>query len=254
MDKPLAIVTGAASGIGRAIASRLSRRMSVLAADVQSIDGRSDADVQSIVLDVTKDDSWEELRRVVHARGQPLTALVHSAGTALIKPAKETSAEEFRRILEINLVSVFLGTVALWEELVDARGSVVCLGSVAAVVGQDASASYVASKGGLVSLSRALAIELAPHGVRFNVVSPGPVITPLLERHFSSIDRGDEARSNLIRRMPLGRLLEPDDIAPLVDFLCTDESRAITGAHYIVDGGLTATFDYGTTFAGGGTA
>jgi NAD(P)-dependent dehydrogenase (short-subunit alcohol dehydrogenase family) len=99
-----------------------------------------------------------------------------------------------------------------------------------------------------------LAVELAPHGVRVNCVCPGSTDTPLLRRHFASIPQGEQARQRLIARHPIGRLLTPDDVAPAIALLASEAAAGVTGAVWVVDGGLTATFDYGTTFAGGGGA
>jgi NAD(P)-dependent dehydrogenase (short-subunit alcohol dehydrogenase family) len=129
---------------------------------------------------------------------------------------------------------------------------VVNVASVSALVGQDAAAAYVASKGAVVALTRALAVELAPHGVRVNSVCPGSTATPLLARHFDALPDGEQARQRLIERHPIGRLLTAEDIAPTIVHLTRPEAGAITGANFVVDGGLTATFDFGSSFAGGG--
>src|SRR5919107_665057 len=115
-----------------------------------------------------------------------------------------------------------------------------------AIVGQDAAAAYVASKGAVVAVTRALATELAAHGVRVNSVCPGSTMTPLLERHFASIPDGEEAHRRLVARHPIGRLLTPADVEPTIVHLTRPEAGAITGSNIVVDGGLTATFDYGT--------
>lgn len=245
------VVTGAASGIGAAVVAELAGSAQVLACDRAAQDPPTQGSVEPHTLDVTDEAGWSALADRLERHPGRLAAVVHNAGTATIAPVPATTPAAFREILEVNLVSVFLGTQALWPRLIADRTSVVCVASVAAVVGQDAAASYVASKGGLVAMVRALAVELAPHGARINAVSPGSTDTPLLERHFAALDDGGVARRRLVDRQPLGRLMRPADIAPVVTFLCGPGSVGLNGANIVVDGGLTATFDYGTAFAGG---
>lgn len=247
----LVIVTGSASGIGAEVAARLGPEVRVLGLDL-AVPDEAPAHVESRRFDVTDADAWELLAASLLQRPIRLRGIVHSAGTALIAPVPETSPDDFRRVLEINLVSIFVATRALWDLLIRDQVAVVAIASVSASVGQAAAASYVASKGGVVAMVRALATELAPHGVRVNSVSPGSTDTPLLDRHFASLPDGELARQRLIARQPLGRLLTPEDVAPTVVHLLGPGAQAITGTDIIVDGGLTATFDYGSSFAGGG--
>jgi len=254
VDERVSLVTGGGSGIGLAAARLLRREGPVVVADrdTGACMAAAAEGFDTVTLDVREADQWDKAERHVRDRYGRLDALVHNAGTARIAPLRDTTEEQFLEILRVNLVSVFLGTRAMWDLLVAGRGCVVNVASVSALVGQDAAAAYVASKGGVVSLTRALAVELAPHGVRVNCVCPGSTDTPLLERHFASIPRGDEARDRLVQRHPIGRLLTAEDIAPAIALLASEQAAGVTGAVWVVDGGLTATFDYGTTFAGGG--
>jgi NAD(P)-dependent dehydrogenase (short-subunit alcohol dehydrogenase family) len=247
----LVIVTGAASGIGAEVARQLAPPTRVLGLDLATPDD-APPHVENRRFDVTDVDAWTSLAAALRDEPVHLRGVVHSAGTAMIAPVPDTTVDDFRRVLEINLVSVFAATRALWDLLIRDRSSVVVIASVSASVGQDAAASYVASKGGVVAMVRALATELAPHGVRVNSVSPGSTDTPLLERHFASLPDGDVARERLLARQPLGRLLTPQDVAPTIVHLLGSGAEAITGTDITVDGGLTATFDYGSSFAGGG--
>src|SRR5690606_10308133 len=134
-----------------------------------------------------------------------------------------------------NVRSVLVGTRETWDLLTGCRGSAVVVASVAALVGQDRSAAYVASTGAAVAATRALAIELAPHGVRVNSVRPGTTLTPMLERHFASLPDGDAVLEHSARRHPIGRLLRAEDIAPsIVHLLLPERSGATTGSNVVV--------------------
>jgi NAD(P)-dependent dehydrogenase (short-subunit alcohol dehydrogenase family) len=254
MGTQLALVTGGASGIGLATARLLARHGEVIVVDRDRarLEAVAAEGFDTVEADVTSTDSWRALAASVRERHGRLDVLVHNAGTAHIAPLVKTPDEEFRRVLDTNVLSVLVGTREMWDLLVTARGCVVNVASVSALVGQDAAAAYVASKGAVVALTRALAVELAPHGVRVNSVCPGSTATPLLARHFDALPEGERARQRLIDRHPIGRLLTAEDIAPTIVHLTRPDASAITGANFVVDGGLTATFDFGSSFAGGG--
>jgi NAD(P)-dependent dehydrogenase (short-subunit alcohol dehydrogenase family) len=256
VDGRVSLVTGGAGGIGLAAARLLRQQGPVVVAD-RDPGARAAAAAEgldAVALDVRQADQWQAVADHLRDRYGRLDVLVHNAGVARIAPLLATSEDDFLDVLRVNLVSVFLGTKCLWDLLVASRGSVVNVASVSALVGQESAAAYVASKGGVVALTRALAVELAPHGVRVNCVCPGSTDTPLLERHFAAIPRGEEARARLVQRHPIGRLLTAEDVAPAIALLASEQAAGVTGAVWVVDGGLTATFDYGTTFAGGAGA
>jgi len=255
MDQRVSLVTGGGSGIGLATALLLRERGPVIVADHDRAALRTAAGLGllPVELDVRETEGWTRVAAEVRDRHGRLDHLVHNAGIAPISPLTDTSDEAFDRAYETNVRSILVGTRELWDLLVAARGSIVNVASVAGLVGQDASAAYVASKGAVIAVTRALAIELAPHGVRVNCVSPGTTMTPLLERHFERIPDGAAAKEHLIRRHPLGRLLTPHDVAPtIVHLLAAETAAGMTGGNHVVDGGLTASFDYGNSFAGGG--
>lgn len=255
MDPRVSLITGGGSGIGLAVARLLRERGTVVVADRDeaALAAAAAEGFDTIRLDVRLTAEWRDAARVVLARYGRLDGLVHNAGVAPIAPLTDTVDDDLDRTYETNVRSVLVGTRECWDLLVASRGAVVNVASVAGLVGQDASSAYVASKGAVIALTRALAIELAPHGVRVNCVSPGTTMTPMLERHFETIPDGDAAREHLTRRHLLGRLLAPADIAPSVVHLLSPETAAgMTGSNVVVDGGLTASFDYGNTFAGGG--
>lgn len=252
MEGRVSVVTGGASGIGLATARALAHKGPVVVADRDVSAVERDASFDAVEVDVTSSEDWRRLVAHVDQHYGRIDALVHNAGTAHIASLRDTSDADLERVLRTNVLSVLIGTREAWDLLVRARGCVVNVASVAAVVGQDRAAAYVASKGAVVAVTRALAVELAPYSVRVNSVCPGSTDTPLLERHFARLPHGDEARRKLVDRHPIGRLLTPEDIAPTIVHLTEPGAAAITGANFIVDGGLTATFDFGSTFSGGG--
>lgn len=257
MDPRVSVVTGGASGIGLATARLLHAQGPVIVADLDAaaLSQAAEEGLDPYLMDVREPKAWAALSDHINARYGRLDGIVHNAGTAPIAKLTDTTDEQFDLAYETNVRSILVGTRELWDLLTTSRGSIVNIASVAALVGQDRSAAYVASKGAVLALTRALAIELAPYGVRVNSVCPGTTMTPLLERHFQSIPSGDEVREHLRRRHPLGRLLTPEDIAPtIVHLLSPAASGATTGTNVVVDAGLTASFDYGNAFSGGGNS
>lgn len=254
MDQRISVVTGGGSGIGRAVALLLKAHGPVVVPErnAESLERVAADGLVPFPMDVRETDDWRRLSAMLAERFGKVHNVVHNAGVAPIAPLIDSVDADLDLVWNTNVRSILVGTRELWSLLGAAQGSVVNVASVAGLVGQDASAAYVASKGAVIALTRALAIELAPSGVRVNCVSPGTTLTPLLERHFQSIPNGEQAREHMTRRHPLGRLLSPDDVAPTIVHLLSPESAGgITGANFVVDGGLTASFDYGNTFAGG---
>ncbi len=252
MADKVALITGGLSGIGWEVARALPEDTRILLADL-AIDSAPTMDPRfiPIALDVTREDQWHSLRDTLDEMGR-VDYVVFSAGIAPIASVTETTEDTSRAVMDINVTSILTGVRVLWDLLVASRSSIVIVGSVAGFVGQNKAAAYVASKGAVVALTRALAIELAPHGVRVNCVAPGPTDTPMIKRHFATLSDPEGSRAGLERRMPLGRLLRPEEIAhPIVFLLSPDTASGINGTTLVIDGGLTTTFDYGGEFAGG---
>lgn len=247
-----ALVTGAGSGIGREVVLGLAREgaasVALVDVDEASLESLSrdlsdlNCKVLSVVGDAGEEETWTRTKQTVSDTG--LDVIVNNAGMAQIKPVEETTLDDWHRVVDVNLTSVFLSARHLFD-LVRDGGSVVNVASVAALVGQSFTPAYIASKGGVVAFTRGLAVDYAQRHIRVNAVCPGPTDTPLLRRHFELLGDPDEGREHLERRIPLGRLLKPADIEPLILFLLSREAAMITGATFVVDGGLSATFDYG---------
>jgi NAD(P)-dependent dehydrogenase (short-subunit alcohol dehydrogenase family) len=181
-------------------------------------------------------------KRAVSDEG--LDVNVNNVGIAQIKPVEETTLDDWHRVVDVNLTSVFLSARYLFPLMRDG-GAVVNVASVAALLGQSSTPAYIASKGGVVAFTRGLAVDYAHRRLRVNAVCPRPTDTPLLRRHFELLGDPDGARQHLENRIPLGRLLKPTDVKPLILLLVSEEAAMISGATFVVDGGLSATFDYG---------
>ncbi|HLZ24302.1 MAG TPA: glucose 1-dehydrogenase [Ktedonobacterales bacterium] len=244
-------VTGAGSGMGRVAAQMFTREgAAVVATDYMA--GPLEETVATVraaggeIVAVPGDVSVEEDVRRAIAEGArtfgPINVLYNNAG---IMPAEDTSVEEtdndtWRRVLDVNLRGVFLCCKHGIPELRRAGGgSIINIASFVAQVGctipQDA---YTASKGGVVSLTRSLAVQYGRHGIRANALCPGPIETPLLRRLWTS----EQERDKRLNRIPLGRFGTPEDIVQAGIFLASDESSWMTGTTFMVDGGITINY------------
>ena len=222
MDRPVALVTGGAHGIGAAIAARLTRdAWHVVVADM-----RPGPHIQCDVSDEAA------VNALISGIGPRLDALICNAGISANKPIAELSLAEWSRVIDTNLTSTFLLTRAAESLLRESHGSVVTIASTRAHMSEADTEAYAASKGGLVALTHALSISLAPD-VRVNCISPGWIYT-----------KGDPPREEDDAFHPAGRVGMPGDIAALTAFLVGPESGFITGAEFIVDGGVTRKMIY----------
>ena len=244
------VVTGAGSGIGRAAALLLARegaRVALVDTDetglsdaAQAIEASGGAGLP-IVSDVADAAAVDAATARVLEAWSRLDGLVTAAGISVGKILTETTLEDWERVFAVNVKGTFLWLRAVLPGLV-ARGggSVVTVASQLAVAGGRASAAYIASKGAVISLTRSVALDYAQSGVRANVILPGAVETPMLERSFRRASDPAAARETSRQRHPIGRFGKPEEIAQAALFLISDDSAFVTGAQLPVDGGWLA--------------
>ena len=242
-----AIVTGAANGIGRAIALRLaSEGARVVIADVNEDDAQgvaAEIDGETLVhkTDVTQDGDVEALVGRTVSEWGGLDVMVNNAGVGVAGTAVTTTEEEYDRVMGVCVRGTFLGMKHAIPAIKDAGGgSVINMSSVAALVGLVDRAVYSAAKGAIYSITRASAIDHVGEGVRVNCIAPGTVDTPWVARITSGYDDPEEARANMRARQPHGRLVTPEEIAAMAAYLASDEAASVIGACMVVDGGVTA--------------
>jgi NAD(P)-dependent dehydrogenase (short-subunit alcohol dehydrogenase family) len=243
-----AVLTGAAGGIGEAIA----RELLAQGATVHGID-RDSGGLESLAqefpgcfipyaVDLIDRGATDRMLAVLgSALAGRCDILVNNAGIGRVQSFATTEDALLDRLLAVNFTAVFRVTRALVPALrASGRASVVNIASELALIGQPGYTAYTATKGAILAFSRALAIELAPEGIRVNAVCPGPIDTSMLAGEFTLADDPLAARAGEIASVPLGRLGVPRDIAGVVAFLAGDAAGFVTGAAWPVDGGKTA--------------
>lgn len=237
----VAIVTGGASGIGAAIAERFAAEgAAVVAADLAcpdaSLGGTGTDRLSRHKLDVGDQASVALLVEHVLAAHRRIDILVNCAGIGRNIPFLETPAEVFDHVLAVNLRGTFLMSQAAARSMVRTGGGrIINIGSISGHRGNLGRAAYGASKGGIVIMSQVMAVELARHKVLVNVIAPGPIDTPLVERMVSP-----EERRHWAARLPLGHYGTPGDVAGAAVFLASEDSAFVTGHVLAVDGGFLA--------------
>jgi NAD(P)-dependent dehydrogenase (short-subunit alcohol dehydrogenase family) len=242
----VAAITGAAQGIGRRTALLLGERGYALAlADRRACEEtlaelrRLGAEAIEVTGDVCDEGVVARLAASVRERWGHADVLVNNAGISFIAPAETVSAQDFRRVLEVNLVAPFLLAKAFGAMMIERRaGSIVNVASIAGLTGIADRTAYNASKHGLIGLTRTLASEWGGHGVRCNAVCPGWVKT---EMDDDAQAAGIYADADIVDRVPMARFATPDDIARAIAFLADPaESGFVNGHTLVVDGGWTA--------------
>ncbi len=246
-DNRILLITGAAGGIGRATVKTFSEHgWRVIGVDRQSKYDDFPKDGTYIQADISMPEQIEEIYKQVMAETDTLDAVVNNAAVQIAKPLVDTTAEEWDMVMASNLRSVFLGAKLAFPLLrAKGGGAIVNVSSVHAVATSANIAAYAASKGGLLALTRAMAIEFAPDDIRVNAILPGAVDTPMLRAGLNRghVGQGDmmDRLENLARKTVNGRVGQPEEIARSIYFLADNtQSSFMTGQALVVDGGATA--------------
>ena len=236
-----AFVTGGSGGIGRAICARFAREgAEVVAADLHDPAELPDG-VSFVDYDVTDETTVQRTFTALGERWPQLDVLVNAAGIEIEKTIEQTTLEEWNRIFAINVTGTFLTSKHALPLLRKSAGaSVINFGSYDGYIADPGLAAYCATKGAVHALTRAMACDHGPEGIRVNAICPGYVNTPMLQSFFGN--SGDiESLKQAVRDVhPLRTYGEPDDIANLVNWLASDEARYASGQLWVIDGGLSA--------------
>ncbi len=261
LEGRVAIVTGGGWGIGRAIALAMAQAgATVVVVDVNDARGEECAELarqsgnpaQFVRCDVSDFGSVEAMTDSAVQRFGRIDVLVNNAGIPGSNAiAHEVELDDWERVIAVNLRGPFLCTKYTLPHLISSgRGSIVNIASTFGMIGAHGSAAYAATKGGVIALTKQLAVDYGPHGVRVNAISPGFIDTDMADRR--SFMTPEEASANLAKReaaaalQPLGRQAQASEIGEVATFLASDRASFMTGSVVVVDGGCTATFNSGS--------
>jgi len=239
--KPLALITGAAQGIGYACAEALAENgYRVILSDINA-EGVAEAartlggDAVALTCDMGDTDAISAMFDTIEKEYGPVSALVNNAGIAAPGDFLDTSLEQFKQVIDINLIGTFAALQRAARTMVENKiqGSIVNMSSINAVVAIPSIAAYCSSKGGVMQLTKASALALAPHNIRVNAVGPGSIDTAMM----AGVNANPEAMKMVMSRTPLKRVGKAQEIANVVAFLTSDKASYVTGETIYVDGG-----------------
>lgn len=240
----IALVVGGSGGIGRAICRELAatgHRVAVAdisGAQAEEVAGRIGG--LPVVLDITDPISVSQTIGSLVTENGPVSVCVHAAGWDEFRPFVETDEEFSRKVIEINYSGVVRVTRAVLPGMIEKGwGRIVTIASDAGRVGSSMEAVYSGAKGGVIAFTKSVAREVAKSGITVNAVCPGPTETPMLMRAAETMEDGERFIQRLSRAVPMRRLGQPDDVAPLISFLVSEGAGYMTGQTVSVSGGLT---------------
>jgi NAD(P)-dependent dehydrogenase (short-subunit alcohol dehydrogenase family) len=240
-DRPLALITGGARGIGFACAEAIAENGArIVLADIDA-DGVDKAaktlggEAVAIACDMGDPEAVTAMFAHIDETLGPLSILVNNAGIALPGDFLETSVDDFKSVIQVNLIGTFLALQLAAKSMIaaDIKGAIVNISSVNAQVAIPSIAAYCASKGGVMQLTKASSLALAPHGIRVNAVGPGSIDTAML----AGVNADPEAMKMVMSRTPLKRIGSPREVADVVAFLASEKASYITGETVYIDGG-----------------
>jgi len=242
LEGKTAFVTGGTGGIGKAVCERFAREgADVIAADLQKGSAGQGEGIAFVQYDVTSEETVVSTFDQLAEKWDKLDILVNAAGIEIEKTIEETTLEEWNRIFSINVTGMFLTSKYALPLLRKSEGaSIINFGSYDGYIADPGLAAYCATKGAVHALTKAMACDHGPEGIRVNAICPGYVDTPMLQSFFG--ESGDiESLKKAVRDVhPMRNYGQPEDIANLVNWLASDEARYASGQLWVIDGGLSA--------------
>jgi NAD(P)-dependent dehydrogenase (short-subunit alcohol dehydrogenase family) len=247
LDGKVAIVTGGNSGIGRAISEVFARENARVVIGARNVE-KGDQTVEAIQkkggiaafvrTDVRESSQVKHLVEEAVARYGTVDIVCHCAGTELVKLLVDTTEEEWDRVMNTNVKGAYLvSKYALPYMIAKRKGTIINISSQLGFVAFERFSAYCASKGAIIQLTKAMALEYAKYGIRVNCVCPGAIDTPMVDRELAFFEDPAETRSKIMTDHPIGRIGRPEEVAEAVLFLASDRSSFIVGESLIVDGG-----------------
>lgn len=251
LQNKVIVITGAGRGIGAATADLCAKNgAKVVVADINDEWGKkttekiqsSGCEASFFHLDVSKEPEVEALIKFAVEKYGKLDGIVNNAATIVVKKAEDITAEEWNKVIGVNLTGVFYGCKHAIRQFKaqGSGGSIVNLGSISAVVGMLEQAVYCASKGGVFALTRQIAVDYAKQGIRCNTIGPGSVDGEFLQIYLDGQTDPTVAKDRILAGHPIARLADPYEIAETIMFMLSDRSSFVTGANLQVDGGYSA--------------
>lgn len=242
----IAYVTGASSGIGRGAALRLASEgakvifMGRQRSELEAAVAKGGALCVAVEMDVSNASSVNELLPGVIAEHGAPDIVVHAAGITVLGALDQLTEADWDRQMDTNLKSIYLLNRHFWPAMTKAGGSIILVASTASFAAFPQDAAYVASKGAVLAMTKAMALDGAPVGIRVNAVCPGFILTPNLQGYFDGQADPDAAKQGAAQAAPLNRMGTPEDIAAGIAFLSSDDASFVTGTSILIDGGLMA--------------